>query len=70
MKVAKNHRLNRFPVAVWKHKRTRGTLLRSGITTKSVLAAVLRTGLGGRQTSGNHSANVTDDEQFFSEIGM
>ena len=28
MKVSKNYRLSRFPVAVWKHKRTKGTLLR------------------------------------------
>ena len=69
MKVAKNHRLNRFPAAVWINKRTQGTLLRSGTINKSVLTAVLRTGLGGKQTTGNHSANVTDDEQFFSEIG-
>ena len=70
IKIAKNHRLNRFPAAVWRHKRTKGTLLRSGVINKSVLTAVLRTGLGGRQTAGNHSANITDDEQFFSEIGM
>ena len=69
MKVAKNHRLNRFPSAIWRHRRTKGTLLRSGTINRSVLTAVLRSGLGGRQTQGNHSANITDDEQFFSEIG-
>lgn len=68
LKVAKNHRLSRFPVAVWRHRKTKGTLLRSGTINKSLLTAVLKTGLGGQQTQGYHSANITDDEKFFTEI--
>lgn len=68
MKVAKNHRLSRFPVAIWRHRRTKGTLLRSGaISNKSVLTAVLRTGLTGGQAQSNHQ--TSDDERFYSEIG-
>lgn len=69
LKVAKNHRLSRFPVAVWRHKRTKGTLLRSGALNKSVLQAILRTSLGSNQTQGNLSSNVTEDEKLYSEIG-
>lgn len=68
MKVAKNHRLNRFPVAIWRSKRTKGTLLRSGAINRSVLTAVLRTGVGNTQLQPNQ-VNVSEDERFFTEIG-
>ena len=68
MKVSKNHRLNRFPVVVWSHRRTKGALLRSGAISKSVLTSVLRGSLS-NQTPGYNNSNITEDEKLFSEIG-
>ena len=69
MKVSKNYRLSRFPVAVWKHKKTKGTLLRSGGINKAVLSAALKSELGVKQATTNNAVNVTEDAIFFSEIG-
>ena len=69
MKVSKNHRLNRFPVTIWRHRRTKGTLLRSGAISRSVLAAILRIGVTAPGQT-NEALNVSDDERFFTEIGM
>ena len=69
LKVAKNHKLNRFPVAIWRNKRTKGTLLRCGVVAKNILSAVLRASLVHNRIQGNLNTNVTDDEKYFSEIG-
>ncbi|XP_047135249.1 myotubularin-related protein 13 isoform X1 [Hydra vulgaris] len=68
MKVSKNHRLNRFPVVVWSHKRTKGALLRSGSISKSVLTSVLKGSLNTNQVSNYNSSNISEDEKMFSEI--
>lgn len=69
LKVAKNHKLNRFPVAIWRNKRTKGTLLRCGTVAKNILSAILRASLIHNRVQGNLNTNVTDDEKYFSEIG-
>ena len=69
IRVAKSHRLNRFPVAVWRHRKTKGILLRSGGISRGVMSAVLKSGLGGIGSQGLSTASVTEDERFFSEIG-
>eukprot|EP00794_Sanderia_malayensis_P018071 gene18071-19880_t len=67
MKIAKNYRLNRFPVAVWRHRKTRGVLLRSGAMNKGVIAAALKAGVEGVPSQGLSSANLSLDEKFFTE---
>ncbi len=68
MKIAKNYRINRFPVAVWRHRKTRGVLLRCGGLTKSIVAAAVKAGLEAMPSQNVSTTNL--DEKFFTEIGM
>ena len=70
MKIAKNYRINRFPVALWRHRRSKGVLLRSGGMNKGVIAAVLKASSEGVPSQSLSSSNLSLDEKFFSEIGM
>ena len=70
MKIAKNYRANRLPVAVWRHRRSKGTLLRCGGLTKGMVAAAIKAGTEGTQNHRMSIANSSLDERFYSELGM
>ena len=70
MKIQKNYRANRLPVAVWRHRRSKGTLLRCGGLTKGVIAAAVKAGTDGTSDPRMSIANASFDERFFSEIGI
>ena len=69
MKIAKNYRANRLPVAVWRHRRSKGTLLRCGGLTKGMVAAAVKAGTEGMQNHRMSIANSSLDEKFYSELG-
>ncbi|XP_065070584.1 myotubularin-related protein 5-like [Rhopilema esculentum] len=68
MKIAKNYRINRLPVPVWRHRRSKGVLLRCGGLTKGVIAAALKAGLEGTQNDRISLTNPSLDERFYSEL--
>ena len=69
LKIAKNYRVNRFPVAVWRHRRSKGVLLRCGGLTKGVIAAAVKAGVEGVQPQRMSVTNLSLDEKFYSELG-
>lgn len=69
MKIPKNYRANRLPVAVWRHRRSKGTLLRCGGLTKGIVAAALRAGSEGTEAHRLSVSNIGLDERFFSGLG-
>ena len=42
LRIAKNHRQGRFPVAVWRHQRNKATLLRAGGMERSTIGSIMR----------------------------
>ncbi|XP_020625172.1 myotubularin-related protein 13-like isoform X2 [Orbicella faveolata] len=42
LRIAKNHRQGRFPVAVWRHQRNKATLLRAGSIERSTIGSIMR----------------------------
>ena len=69
MKIAKNYRANRLPVAVWRHRRSKGALLRCGGLTKGMVTAAIKAGMEGTQGQRVSITNSSLDERFYSELG-
>jgi len=68
MKIAKNYRANRLPVAVWRHRRSKGALLRCGGLTKGMVTAAIKAGMEGTQGQRVSITNSSLDERFYSEL--
>lgn len=68
LRVAKNHRQGRFPVAVWKHSKNKATLLRAGGIERSSMASIIRSGIG---TSSGQSipSSSLEQEKVFGAVG-
>lgn len=70
LRVVKNHRQMRFPVATWKNGRNKAVLLRSSAIERSSVASIIRTGVAasGGSTDAIRSSNVEQDK-YLSAIG-
>ena len=70
LRVVKNHRQLRFPVATWKNPRNKAVLLRSSAIERSSVAAIIRSGVAasGGSTDAIRSSNVEQDK-YLSAIG-
>ncbi|XP_028407553.1 myotubularin-related protein 5-like [Dendronephthya gigantea] len=64
LRVAKNHRQMRFPVATWRNKTNSAVLLRSSAIERSSVASIIRTGVAasGGSTDAIRSSNVEQDK--------
>ncbi|CAB3984119.1 Myotubularin-related 13 [Paramuricea clavata] len=64
LRVAKNHRQMRFPVATWKNRANKAVLLRSSAIERSSVASIIRTGVAasGGSTDAIRSSNVEQDK--------
>ena len=71
LRVAKNHSQGRFPVALWKHSRTKAVLLRAGGFERSAVASFIKQGMTGGSISAGHGISSTSSEQekFLTAIG-
>ncbi|XP_031559820.1 myotubularin-related protein 13-like [Actinia tenebrosa] len=67
LRVAKNHRQGRFPVAIWKHHKNKATLLRAGGIERSSMASLIRSGIG---SSGGQSipSSSLEQEKLFGAV--
>jgi myotubularin-related protein 5/13 len=70
LRVAKNHRQMRFPVATWKNRVNKAVLLRSSAIERSSVASIIRTGVAasGGSTDAIRSSNVEQDK-YLSAVG-
>ena len=70
LRVAKNHRHMRFPVATWKNRENKAVLLRSSAIERSSVASIIRTGVAasGGSTDAIRSSNVEQDK-YLSSVG-
>lgn len=70
LRVVKNHRQMRFPVATWKNRVNKAVLLRSSAIERSSVASIIRTGVAasGGSTDAIRSSNVEQDK-YVSAIG-
>ena len=70
LRVAKNHRQGRFPVAIWRHTKNKATLLRAGGIERSSMASLIRSGIGST-TSGGQSipSSSLEQEKLFGAVG-
>ncbi|XP_048585296.1 myotubularin-related protein 13 isoform X2 [Nematostella vectensis] len=70
LRVAKNHRQNRFPVAIWKHPKNKATLVRAGGIERSSVASMIRSGMGvGGSMSGNSiPSSSVEQEKLFAAV--
>ena len=73
LRIAKNHRQGRFPVAVWRHKQNKATLLRAGGIERSTIGSIMRqtkTVGGGHVTSHAISSSASaEQEKYFAAVG-
>ena len=71
LRVSKNHRHMRFPVATWRHKVNKfAVLLRSSAIERSSVASIIRSGVAasGGSTDAIRSSNVEQDK-YLSAVG-
>lgn len=73
LRIAKNHRQARFPVAVWRHQRNKATLLRAGGIERSTIGSIMRQT---KTVSGNHVAShaisssaSAEQEKYLAAVG-
>lgn len=73
LRIAKNHRQGRFPVAVWRHQRNKATLLRAGGIERSTIGSIMRqtknVGQGGVASHAISSSASAEQEKYFSAVG-
>ena len=74
LRIAKNHRQGRFPVAVWRHQRNKATLLRAGGIERSTIGSIMRQHktVGGTSVASqaiSSSASV-EQEKYLAAVGM
>ena len=70
LRVVKNHRQMRFPVATWKNRVNKAVLLRSAAIERSSVASIIRTGVAasGGSTDTIRSSNVEQDK-YLTSVG-
>lgn len=70
LRVAKNHRQTRFPVATWKNRLNKAVLLRSSAIERSSVASIIRSGVAasGGSTDAIRSSNAEQDK-YLSAVG-
>ena len=73
LRIAKNHRQGRFPVAVWRHKQNKATLLRAGGIERGSIGSIMRQT---KTVSGSHlsshaisSSASAEQEKYFAAVG-
>ena len=73
LKIAKNHRQGRFPVAVWRHQRNKATLLRAGGIERSTIGSIMRqTKTVGGSSVASHaisSSASAEQEKYLAAVG-
>ena len=73
LRIAKNHRQGRFPVAVWRHQRTKATLLRAGGIERSTISSLMRqtraVGVGNISSHSISTSASAEQEKFFAAVG-
>ncbi|XP_074605890.1 myotubularin-related protein 13-like [Acropora palmata] len=72
LRIAKNHRQGRFPVAVWRHKQNKATLLRAGGIERGSIGSIMRQT---KTVSGSHlsshaisSSASAEQEKYFAAV--
>ena len=73
LRIARNHRQGRFPVAVWRHQYNKATLLRAGGIERSTIGSIMRqtktvSGSGVTHHAISSSASV-EQEKYFAAVG-
>lgn len=73
LRIARNHRQGRFPVAVWRHQKNKATLLRAGGIERSTIGSIMRqtktvSGSGVTHHAISSSASV-EQEKYFAAVG-
>ncbi|XP_068760421.1 myotubularin-related protein 13-like [Montipora capricornis] len=65
LRIAKNHRQGRFPVAVWRHQRNKTVLLRAGGIERSTIGSIMRQtkNVGGGHVTSNAISSSASVEQ-------
>ena len=73
LRIAKNHRQGRFPVAVWRHQRNKAVLLRAGGIERSTISSIMRQT---KTVSGSHVAShaisssaSAEQEKYLAAVG-
>ena len=73
LRIAKNHRQGRFPVAVWKHQRNKATLLRAGGIERSTIGSIMRQhkSVGGSSVASHaiSSSASVEQEKYLAAVG-
>ena len=73
VRIAKNYRQGRFPVAVWRHQRNKATLLRAGSIERSTIGSIMRqtkTVAPGSVASHTISSSASaEQEKYFAAVG-
>ena len=72
LRVARSHSQGRFPVALWKHTRTKAVLLRAGGFERSAVASFIKSGMTGGSISVGHGSipsTSAEQEKFLTAIG-
>lgn len=73
LRIAKNHRQGRFPVAVWRHQRNKATLLRAGGIERSTIGSIMRQHktVGGTSVA-SHATSLSasvEQEKYLAAVG-
>lgn len=73
LRIAKNHRQGRFPVAVWRHQRNKATLLRAGSIERSTIGSIMRhhKTVGGTSVASHaiSSSASVEQEKYLAAVG-
>lgn len=73
LRIAKNHRQGRFPVAVWRHQRNKATLLRAGGIERSTIGSIMRQHktVGGASVASHaiSSSASVEQEKYLAAVG-
>ena len=73
LRIARNHRQGRFPVAIWRHQYNKATLLRAGGIERSTIGSIMRQTKTVSGSSVTHhaisSSASVEQEKYFAAVG-